>query len=118
MILDSSTVSSVRAGGAGGGTMGAASTFFGATFSSGGRETAGGATVAGSAGEIFPFAGAFFGAAGLTARGFFTGAASPSGLAVFLVDEVAMPGEGGGFRSWRLRGLPEPWCESPGLVQG
>jgi hypothetical protein len=53
----------------------------------------------------------------LVARGFFGAPASPSGLAVFLVDEEAMPGEGRGFRFWRLRGPPGPWCESPGLVR-
>ena len=51
--------------------------------------------------EIF-FAGlaaGSLGAAVLTARGFFAGAAAPSGLAVFFVDEGAMPGGGRGFRS-------------------
>ena len=66
---------------------------------------------AGSSFFAFSFAGLFFAvgfsagslaAVNFTARGFLIGAASPSGLAVFFVDEVAMPGEGRGFRSWRL----------------
>ena len=89
--------------------------FTGAGFSATGAG-AGVGVGAGSAFGAFSLAGDFFialaegsfGVVALTARGFFGATASPSGLAVFFVDEVAMPGEGGGFRFWRLSGPPGP----------
>jgi len=115
MTLDSSMLPggvSLTAGTAG---IDAGISFNGASFSTAGAGTWVGEGVASACG-VFSFAGDFFGAlaegsfgvVALTARGFLGAAASPSGLAVFFVDEVAMPGEGGGFRFWRLSGPPGP----------
>jgi hypothetical protein len=106
MTFDSSIISSGVTSGAAAVGAGAGAGFSAERVGAG----AGGVGVTASAFAVFSLAGAFLGvfsagylgAAVFTARVFLAGAASPSGLAVFFVDEVAMPGEGGRFRSWRL----------------
>ena len=113
MTLDSSMSDAEVSWSTGTAATGAGISFTGAGFSATG---AGVGVGAGSALGAFSLAGDFFialaegsfGVVALTARGFFGATASPSGLAVFFVDEVAMPGEGGGFRFWRLSGPPGP----------
>ena len=115
MTLDSSISPEGISWSTGTAATGAGISFTGAGFSATGAG-AGVGVGAGSAFGVFSLAGDFFvalaegsfGAVALTERGFFGAAASPSGLAVFFVDEVAMPGEGGGFRFWRLSGPPGP----------